>query len=110
MPTTEDNTLTLGADGYGYQISGRGGIHDVWTLAELFGIDEENETLRDIAVIREMFARYDYHRIRDYETFGTDEPRSLRDWIRAYRLRFENDLPLYQQLAMRAARKQQPSN
>jgi hypothetical protein len=82
----------------------------VWTLTELFGIDEENETLRDIAVIREMFARYDYHRIRDYETFGTDEPRSLRDWIRAYRLRFENDLPLYQQLAMRAARKQQPSN
>ena len=110
MPITEDNTLTLGADGYGYQISGRGGIHDVWTLVELFGIDEENETLMYIAVIREMFARYDYHRIRDYETFGDDEPRTIRQWHRVYLRRFENELPLWLQLAMRPARKQQPSN
>jgi hypothetical protein len=105
MPTTEAKTLIVGADGYEYQIRGRALCHDVWTLASHFGIAEENETLMYIAVIRAMFERYDYHRIRDYETFGDDEPRSLRHWHRAYLRRFENELPLWQQLAMRAARK-----
>jgi hypothetical protein len=105
MPATENKTLTIGVDGYGYQIGGRALHHDVWTLASHFGITEENETLMYIAVVRAMFERYDYHRIQDYETFGDDEPRSLRHWHRAYLRRFENELPLWQQLAMRAARK-----
>ena len=105
MTATETNTLIIGVDGYGYQIGGRALYHDVWTLASHFDIDEENETLMYIAVVRAMFERYDYHRIQDYETFGNDEPQTLRHWIRAYRLRFENELPLWQQLAMRAARK-----
>ena len=106
MPATETKTLTIGVDGYGYQIGGRALYHDVWTLASHFGIAEENETLMYIAVIRAMFERYDYHRIQDYETFGDDEPRSLRHWHRAYLRRFENELPLWLQLAMRSARKQ----
>jgi hypothetical protein len=106
MPATETKTLTIGVDGYGYQIGGRALCHDVWTLAGHFGITEENETLMYIAVVRAMFERYDYHRIQDYETFGDDEPRSLRHWHRAYLRRFENELPLWQQLAMRSARKQ----
>ena len=108
MPATEANTLVVGADGYEYMISGRMGTcrHDVWGLASRFGIAEENETLLYIAVVRAMFERYDYHWIRDYETFGDDAPRSLRQWHRAYMRRFENELPLWLQLAMRSARKQ----
>jgi len=100
MPATEANTLVVGADGYEYMISGRMGTcrHDVWGLASRFGIDEENEPLLYIAVVRAMFERYDYHWIRDYETFGDDEPRTFRKWIRAYRNRFAADLPVWRQL------------
>ena len=106
MPTTKTKTLTIGVSGFPNQIGPNlASAMCAQGWAKYLGIDEGNETLMTIAVIRALFVKYDYHWIKDCETFGDDTPRSLRHWIRAYRLRFENDLPLYQQLIMRAARK-----
>ena len=106
MTATETKTLIIGVKGFENQI-GQNLVSamcpEAW--AKRFDIDEENETLMIVAVVRAMFQRYGFHRIQDYETFGNDEPQTLRHWHRAYLRRFENELPLWLQLAMRPARK-----
>ena len=107
MPTTEAKTLIVGADGYEYMIGERTYTYrnDVWTLASHFDVDTDNEILMYVGVVRAMFAQYGYSHIQDAETFGDDEPRTLRQWTRAYCHRFELKLPLWYQVAIRAARK-----
>ena len=103
MPATETNTLTVGADGYEYQIRGRQLTYDVWSLASHFGIEvseEEPETLLFIDVVRTMMDRFSYHYIQDSETFGDKEPRTFRQWIRAYQHRFADELPVWYQIAI----------
>ena len=108
MPTNETKTLIVGMDGYEYTLGDKQSQSraDVWTMASHFGIPADNETLMYIGVVREMVNRYSFSHVQDYETFGDDAPRSLRQWRRAYMRRFENELPLWLQLAMRSARKQ----
>ena len=108
MPATVTKTLIVGMDGYEYTLGDKQSQQraDVWTMAKHFGVDEENETLMYIGVVREMVSRYSFSHVQDYETFGDDAPRTLRQWHRAYMRRFENELPLWLQLAMRSARKQ----
>ena len=103
MTTTETKTLTIGVDGYEYQIGADlASAMSVWAWAKHFGIegsDEEPEVLLYIDVIRTMMDRYGYHDIQDAETFGDEEARTFRQWIRAYRRRFAAELPLWYQLA-----------
>ena len=104
MPVTKTKTLIVGMDGYEYTLGDKQSQQraDVWTMAKYFGIAEENETIMYIDVVREMFSRYSFSHVQDYETFGDDEPRTFRKWIRAYRNRFVAELPAWQQLAMRS--------
>ena len=86
MPATVTKTLIVGMDGYEYTLGDKQSQQraDVWTMAKHFGVDEENETLMYIGVVREMVSRYSFSHVQDYETFGDDTPRTLRQWHRAY--------------------------
>ena len=107
MPTTETKTLTIGVDGYEYQVGADlASAMSVWGWAKHLGIDEDNETLLYIDVVRTLFEQYNYYFIQDAETFGDDEPRTLRQWNRAYRLRFAAELPIWYRLAMGTAAEQ----
>jgi len=100
MPATVTKTLIVGMDGYEYTLGDKQSQQraDVWTMASHFGIAADNETLMYIDVVREMFSRYSFSHVQDYETFGDDAPRTFRKWIRAYRNRFAAELPVWRQL------------
>lgn len=105
MPVTKTKTLIVGMDGYEYTLGDKQSQQraDVWTMASHFGISADNETIMYIDVVREMFSRYSFSHVQDYETFGDDNPRTFRQWIRAYRRRFAAELPLWWQIAAQKA-------